>query len=149
MDQGYDGRHAVSLRDVEWHAGTDVRFVDIQISPLVASTGEIVGASVTFDDVTRSRRLRQALHESKREVETAYEELQSTVEELETTNEELQSTNEELETTNEELQSTNEELETMNEELQSTNEELETMNDELRERTDETLQANPFPGPVP
>jgi two-component system, chemotaxis family, CheB/CheR fusion protein len=50
-------------------------------------------------------------------METAYEELQSTVEELETTNEELQSTNEELETTNEELQSTNEELKTMNDEL--------------------------------
>src|SRR5574337_707657 len=68
------------------------------------------------------------------ELETAYEELQSTVEELETTNEELQSTNEELETTNEELQ--------------STNEELDTMNDELRERTDETLQANAFLGSV-
>ena len=69
------------------------------------------------------------------ELETAYEELQSTNEELETTNEELQSTVEELETTNEELQSTNEELETMNEELQSTNEELETINDELRDRS--------------
>ena len=71
-----------------------------------------------------------------RELETAYEELQSTNEELETTNEELQSTIEELETTNEELQSTNEELETMNEELQSTNEELQTINDEMRSRSD-------------
>src|SRR5919108_2738759 len=52
-----------------------------------------------------------------RELETAHEELQSSIEELETTNEELQSTNEELETTNEELQSGNEELETMNEEM--------------------------------
>ncbi len=81
---------------------------------------------------------------SKRELESAYEELQSTVEELETTNEELQSTNEELETTNEELQSTNEELETMNEELQSTNEELETMNDELRDRALELDEVNAF-----
>src|SRR5207248_3348263 len=80
----------------------------------------------------------------KRDAETAYEELQSTVEELETTNEELQSTNEELETTNEELQSTNEELETMNEELQSTNEELETINDELNLRTEELNQTNLF-----
>ena len=70
------------------------------------------------------------------DLETAYEELQSTNEELETTNEELQSSIEELETTNEELQSTNEELETTNEELQSGNEELETMNDEMRIRTD-------------
>jgi two-component system CheB/CheR fusion protein len=88
------------------------------------------------------------LEQARRKLETAYEELQSTVEELETTNEELQSTNEELETTNEELQSTNEELETMNEELQSTNEELETMNDELRERTDEALRANSFLGSI-
>src|SRR5262249_23095550 len=81
---------------------------------------------------------------SKNELETAYEELQSSNEELETTNEELQSTNEELETTNEELQSTNEELETMNEELQSTNEELETTNTELRLRSDELNHANAF-----
>ena len=74
---------------------------------------------------------------NRRDLELAYEELQSTIDELETTNEELQSANEELQTTNEELQSTNEELETMNEELQSTNEELETINDELRERTGE------------
>jgi chromosome segregation ATPase len=69
-------------------------------------------------------RLRRSCALANQELETAYEELQSTNEELETTNEELQSTVEELETTNEELQSTNEELETMNEELQSTNEEL-------------------------
>jgi two-component system CheB/CheR fusion protein len=104
----------------------------------------VVGAGITFTDVTRYQRLQQALSESKREVETAYEELQSTVEELETTNEELQSTNEELETTNEELQSTNEELETMNEELQSTNEELSTINDELQQRTDELNDTNAY-----
>jgi two-component system CheB/CheR fusion protein len=70
------------------------------------------------------------VQQHQRELETAYEELQSTVEELETTNEELQSTNEELET--------------MNEELHSTNEELETMNEELRDRTDDALRANAF-----
>jgi two-component system CheB/CheR fusion protein len=108
----------------------------------------VAGVSISFTDVTVHRALEDDLERARRELETAYEELQSTVEELETTNEELQSTNEELETTNEELQSTNEELETMNEELQSTNEELETMNDELRERTDETLRANSFLGSV-
>ena len=111
-----------------------------------------------FADVTRVQELQAQLARSKQDLETAYEELQSTneelettneelqstVEELETTNEELQSTNEELETTNEELQSTNEELETMNEELQSTNEELETINDELRLRTNELDQVNAF-----
>ena len=90
------------------------------------------------------RRSRASCRRRSRELETAYEELQSTNEELETTNEELQSTNEELETTNEELQSTNEELETMNEELQSTNEELETINDELRSAADELDRVNAF-----
>jgi len=79
-----------------------------------------------------------------RELESAYEELQSTNEELETTNEELQSTVEELETTNEELQSTNEELETMNEELQSTNDELQSINDQLRESTAQLDDSNAF-----
>src|SRR5262245_46127137 len=144
IEQAYTERHAITLRDVEWRVGEDLRFVDVQVVPLIASTGEAVGCGITFTDVTRYQRLQQALTESKREVETAYEELQSTVEELETTNEELQSTNEELETTNEELQSTNEELETMNEELQSTNEELSTINDELQQRTDELNDTNAY-----
>jgi two-component system CheB/CheR fusion protein len=144
IEQANTERHAITLRDVEWRVGEDLRFVDAQVVPLIASTGDVVGCGITFTDVTRYQRLQQALTESKREVETAYEELQSTVEELETTNEELQSTNEELETTNEELQSTNEELETMNEELQSTNEELSTINDELQQRTDELNDTNAY-----
>jgi two-component system CheB/CheR fusion protein len=144
IDQAYADRHTVALRDVEWHVGNEVRFLDVHVAPLISSTGEMVGVGIAFTDVTRYQRLQSALVESKREVETAYEELQSTVEELETTNEELQSTNEELETTNEELQSINEELETMNEELQSTNEELATINDELHQRTDELNELDAF-----
>jgi two-component system CheB/CheR fusion protein len=158
IEQVYSDRHIISLRDVEWRSGLELRYVDVQIAPLIAATGAVVGAGITFTEVTRYRRLQQALEDSKREIETAYEELQSTVEELETTNEELQSTveelettneelqstNEELETTNEELQSTNEELETMNEELQSTNEELETMNDELADRSVDLNESNAF-----
>jgi two-component system CheB/CheR fusion protein len=144
IEQVYSEGHAIALRDVEWQGTGEARVVDIQIAPLVSATGELVGVGISVVDVTRYRRLQEALEGSKREVETAYEELQSTVEELETTNEELQSTNEELETTNEELQSTNEELETMNEELQSTNEELETINDELQQRTDELNDVNSF-----
>jgi two-component system CheB/CheR fusion protein len=144
IEQAATERHAVTLREVEWTSGPDVRFFDVQVAPLVAHTGESVGVGITFTDVTRYRRLQEALQESRREIETAYEELQSTVEELETTNEELQSTNEELETTNEELHASNEELETTNEELQSTNEELETMNEELLLRGRELNEANAF-----
>ena len=111
--------------------------------PAQLGTGELVGAGITFTDVTRYRRLQVALQEARRDAETAGEELQATVEELETTNEELQATNEELETTNEELQATNEELETMNEELESTNEELETMNDEIHVRSMSSTRPTP------
>jgi two-component system CheB/CheR fusion protein len=144
IEQAYVQKHTIMLRDVEWQIGDELRYVDVQIIPLVAGTGEAVGCGIFFGDVTRYHRLQKALAESKYDAETASEELQSTVEELETTNEELQSTNEELETTNEELHSTNEELETMNEELQSTNEELSTINDELQERTDELHVTNAF-----
>jgi two-component system CheB/CheR fusion protein len=132
----------VSFSDVRWGARDGgERRLDITVQALKAGSATL-GTTVTFRDVTVERRLADDLERSRRELEVAYEELQSTVEELETTNEELQSTNEELETTNEELQSTNEELETMNEELQSTNEELETTNDELRLRTGELHGLN-------
>jgi two-component system CheB/CheR fusion protein len=131
IEQVYAETRPVSVRDVE-HATSDgkTRYLDVQLSPLLDQTGQILGVSLSFADVTRAHELQSQLEQSKGELETAYEELQST--------------NEELETTNEELQSTNEELETMNEELQSTNEELETINDELRDRTDESMQANVF-----
>ena len=82
--------------------------------------------SIKYQDEIKE--LRQALIDSK-------ENLQMTVEELETTNEEIQSTNEELIASNEELQSTNEEL-------QSVNEELHTVNAELQEKNTELLTLN-------
>jgi len=119
------------------------RTTTVEIIPLFHGD-ERLGVMVAFIDVTRPHATSNQLEQARRELETAYEEIQSTVEELETTNEELQSTNEELETTNEELQSTNEELETMNEELQSTNQELSTVNTELEERTGQLNQSNSF-----
>ena len=148
LDEVRSKRHVVSRKDVHIGQGEERVTIDVQVAPLLSPGDDYAGAIVSFVDATAHRALEGDLEHARRELETAYEELQSTVEELETTNEELQSTNEELETTNEELQSTNEELETLNEELQSTNEELETMNDELRERTDETLHANAFLGAV-
>jgi two-component system CheB/CheR fusion protein len=145
IERVYADHHSVSIRDVRSTLPTgEEQVMDVQIVPLLAGDGAVVGTGISFVDITRYKLLQDALEESKGAVETAYEELESTAEEMETTNEELQSTNEELETTNEELQSTNEELETMNEELTSTNEELETINDELNLRTDELAQTNLF-----
>jgi two-component system CheB/CheR fusion protein len=145
LEQAKAARRGHVLRDVvvESPTGDGRRDLEVHVAPLLAKTA-VVGASVTFHDVTAERLLRSELATLKAELGNAYEELQSTVEELETTNEELQSTNEELETTNEELQATNEELETMNEELQSSNEELEAMNTELRGRACEVGELNTF-----
>jgi two-component system, chemotaxis family, CheB/CheR fusion protein len=147
-----ESRTPVWLREVAWRRpGPDEVYLDIHFVPLVAGNGEVLGASISFTDVTRFRQLRVEVETANRQLELAYEELQSTNEELETTNEELQSTveelettNEELQSTNEELQSTNEELETMNEELQSTNDELQTTNEKLRDRTVEITELNAF-----
>ena len=143
IKEAYAERRPVFRRDVAFPSPSgEARYVDIQVIPMMAGDGNVLGTKIAFVEVTRYRRLQEELQTSKHELETAYEELQSSNEELETTNEELQSSNEELETTNEELQSTNEELETMNEELQSTNEELETINTELRQRGEDLDHAN-------
>ena len=131
IEQVYTEHTPLTITDVSRPQGDDdTQYLDIHITPFEETTGEIIGVSITFVDVTRYHNLQSELHQSNQDLETA--------------NEELQSSNEELETTNEELQSTNEELETMNEELQSTNEELQTINEELRQRTSELNQVNAF-----
>jgi two-component system CheB/CheR fusion protein len=141
----YMERRPSQVDEVEWPTPSgEVAHLEVQVVPLIDEHQALLGASVNFTDVTRSRRYKEELEQANQGLEDAYAELQSTNEELETTNEELQSTVEELETTNEELQSTNEELETMNEEMQATNEELQTINDELGQRTTELNQLNAF-----
>ncbi|MGV0028035.1 CheR family methyltransferase [Phormidesmis priestleyi] len=145
IEQVYQTRQTMYVNNVTYPVTpSETVSLNVQLSPLLEGTDQVLGISVTFIDVSRQKRLQEELEHANQELEMAYEELQSTNEELETTNEELQSTNEELETTNEELQATNEELETMNEELQSTNEELQTVNDELQRSTENSNQSNVF-----
>jgi two-component system CheB/CheR fusion protein len=145
VEQALSERRRLSVGDVTHKPEQgEERRLELTVSPLLTGDNVVLGLSLVFEDVTRYAALQGELEGNRRDLELAYEELQSTIDELETTNEELQSANEELQTTNEELQSTNEELETMNEELQSTNEELETINDELRDRTGELNQVNDF-----
>ncbi|GAA3937856.1 CheR family methyltransferase [Actinoplanes auranticolor] len=143
-EQAQVERRTLRVSDVEYVRNGEMIHLEVQISPLTAADGSLLGVNIVFNDVTAARRLQDDLEQAHQQLEAAYEELQSTNEELETTNEELQSTVEELETTNEELQSTNEELETMNEELQSTNEELQNINDQLRVSTTQLDDANAF-----
>lgn len=87
---------------MHWGVGDRERVFDVRLAPLERG-GDLLGASVVYEDVTGVTALQAAVSDSRRELEEAYEELQATVEELETTNEELQSANEELETMNDEL----------------------------------------------
>jgi two-component system CheB/CheR fusion protein len=144
IDQATYERRMLRVNGVERHLGEAVQYFDILIQPITGGPGLPIGTSITFIDVTSAVQLKTEVKRVRDDLETAYEELQSTNEELETTNEELQSSIEELETTNEELQSTNEELETTNEELQSGHEELETMNDEMRIRSTDLDEARAF-----
>jgi two-component system CheB/CheR fusion protein len=145
IDKAYLERAPINVGRVDWPSRDGVdSVVEVEVAPVTGPGETPLGATIVFTDVTALSRVQTDYQRSRNELETAYEELQSTVEELETTNEELQSTNEELETTNEELQSTNEELETMNEELQSTNDELETMNTEVHTRAGDIDRLNAF-----
>jgi two-component system, chemotaxis family, CheB/CheR fusion protein len=138
IQQVYLERRPSQIYEVEWPTPSgEVAHLEVQLLPLVDGNQALLGASISFADVTRSRRYKEELEQANQGLEDAYAEVQSTVEELETTNEELQSTVEELETTNEEL-------ETMNEEMQSTNDELQTINDELAQRTAELHQLTEF-----
>jgi len=133
----------------------EFRTVDLTVMPLTEFAGTPGYFLVMFDDNAfpdrpAKKRGKMAATDSsdpvvaslERELESAKEDLQTTIEEMQTANEELKSTNEELQSTNEELQSTNEELETSKEELQSTNEELITVNTELHNKVDELSRAN-------
>jgi two-component system CheB/CheR fusion protein len=145
IERAYAERRPTAVLDGRWTGpGGQVMFLELLVTPLLDAASGPLGVSLSFNDVSRQRRLQEEVQRAAQELETALEELQSTNEELETTNEELQSTVEELETTNEELQSTNEELETMNEELQSTNEELQATNEEASDRGDQLGELNAF-----
>ncbi|WP_069165228.1 CheR family methyltransferase [Nocardia altamirensis] len=145
IEQAKAERRNIRVSSAERKVGPDeIQYFEVHVQPLWAGDGSDVGVVINFVDTTMPTRLSLEVKVKREELETAYEELQSTNEELETTNEELQSSIEELETTNEELQSTNEELEATNEELQSGNEELETMNEEMRIRTDELDETRTF-----
>ncbi|MFG2497984.1 CheR family methyltransferase [Streptomyces sp. NPDC048441] len=144
IDQATHERRTLRVNGADRRIGNELQYFDIVIQPIASGPGLPVATNITFTDVTLAMQLKAEVKRVREDLETAYEELQSTNEELETTNEELQSSIEELETTNEELQSTNEELETTNEELRSGNEELETMNDEMRLRSTDLNEARAF-----
>jgi two-component system, chemotaxis family, CheB/CheR fusion protein len=61
----------------------------VQVVPLIDDHEALLGASINFTDVTRSRRYKEELEHANQGLEDAYAELQATNEELQTINDEL------------------------------------------------------------
>jgi two-component system, chemotaxis family, CheB/CheR fusion protein len=58
IDRSYNEQGTIHVRDVAWHVGEE-RWFDVAISPLGTHPGAIVGASVTFTDITNAKRLQR------------------------------------------------------------------------------------------
>jgi two-component system CheB/CheR fusion protein len=120
IQQVYVERRPSQVGEVEWPTPSgDVAHLEVQVVPLLDDQQALLGASINFTDVTRSRRYKQELEHANQGLEDAYAELQSTNEELETTNEEMQATNDELQTINDELGQRTTELNQLNAFLES------------------------------
>ncbi len=120
IDQAYSERRVVAMSDVQRNPPKgEMQYFDLQVVPLHVDGDAILGAIVSFIDVSQGHRLHEELRRTAQDLETAYEELQSANEELETMNEELQSSNEELHTVNEELRQRTSDFNRINAWLQS------------------------------
>src|SRR5262249_253060 len=81
IEEAYTERHGVALKDVVWTTSSgDIRELEVQVVPLTENNNNhgLLGVSITFTDVTRYKRLQEELEHANQELETAYEELQST-----------------------------------------------------------------------
>ena len=71
IEQTAAERRAVRVTDVNWPSQNGDRSLDVQVSPLVSPSGESLGVSVSFTDVTRFRGLQDELETTRRSLETA------------------------------------------------------------------------------
>lgn len=78
IDEAMANERAVHIANVDRVVPpNDVTHLDLWITPLKTGDGDVIGVTVTFEDLTRYERLRRRLVETNQELETAYEELQS------------------------------------------------------------------------
>jgi two-component system CheB/CheR fusion protein len=99
LEQARVERRSARIQDVKWQRpDSETEWYEIHVNPLVDTENGLHGVSIVFFDVTANRALVDKVVHTNRQLEAAYEELQSTNEELETMNAELQSTNDEWHT---------------------------------------------------
>jgi two-component system CheB/CheR fusion protein len=78
IEQAHVERRTVRIADIEYVRGSETLCLGVQISPLTDADAGLLGVILSFHDVTESYRLREELQQANRQLETAYEELQST-----------------------------------------------------------------------
>jgi two-component system, chemotaxis family, CheB/CheR fusion protein len=79
IEQAEIERRAMAVKDIEWRTDTgESRWLDLHVGPMAGPSGEALGTIITFTDTTVYHRLARESEVSRRELEAAYEELQST-----------------------------------------------------------------------
>lgn len=95
-------RRPVSLKHVEWETSKHKIYLDIHITPISDPSGSLLGANLTFTDVTCNKQLEDELERSSSELARLSEALEETKAALETTQVELECSQRELETVRQE-----------------------------------------------
>lgn len=84
IEQAKVERRSARIQDVKWQRpGSETVWFEIHVNPLVDAENGLLGISIVFFDVTATRALVDKVVQTNRQLEAAYEELQSTNEELE------------------------------------------------------------------
>src|SRR4051794_9640370 len=82
VDEAMRERRRVSVGEVTFQPPKgDERILDVAIVPLLSGGGTPQGVSIVFEDISRYSRLQHELEGNRRDLELAYEELQSTIDE--------------------------------------------------------------------
>jgi two-component system CheB/CheR fusion protein len=70
IDETYAEGRPVSRKEIEWTSDDGQRrFLDVQITPLHAATGQLLGTSISFGDISRHRMLHEELEGARIELE--------------------------------------------------------------------------------
>ncbi len=97
-------RRPLKEQNIEWVTEQDTTHLDIHIAPISDHSGKLLGANLTFIDITRYIFLENELEHLNSNLARVTQELQDTKELLHTTNTELESTKNELESLHQEIQ---------------------------------------------
>ncbi|ARV57552.1 chemotaxis protein CheR [Nostocales cyanobacterium HT-58-2] len=97
-------RQPMSRKNIEWATDISTIYLDIYITPISDQSGKLLGANLTFIDVTSYRELEDELKHTNSKLTRVTQELQSTKNVLATTHTELECAQKELDTVHQEIQ---------------------------------------------